>query len=153
MPASVGTSWVEADASELGSLVPLQHTKLATVLDERQQLREDEVIALDVAGLTTRSVVRTLGGRLMRPAIGRVRTVAQWDDVLRNMDDVGGDSDSDEDAWGGVTLRTLNKHARKNLERAASLIPFDRLPPDLRDAHTKATERYGASATLPFPGA
>lgn len=150
MPAFVGSSWVEAEAGELDNLVPLQHAKLATLLDERQQLHKDDLVALNVPGLTVNSVVRTPSGRQMRPTAGRARTVSQWENVLRKMDDVGDDSDSEGDSWDGVTMQQLRKNARKNLERAASLLPLDKLPADLRDAHEKATQRYGASATLPF---
>ena len=150
MPTFLGASWVEATTAELDILVPLEHAKLATLLDEKQQLHKADLVGLNVAGLTVNSVVHTPGGKRLRPIAGRARTVAQWENVLRKMDDVGDDSDNDGDTWDGVTMQQLRKNARTNLERAASMIPLDRLPPDLRDAHEKATERYGTSATLPF---
>tara|TARA_B110000046_G_scaffold185541_1_gene227632 strand:+ start:2462 stop:2926 length:465 start_codon:yes stop_codon:yes gene_type:complete len=150
MPPRVGSSWVPVAPEEVHSLVPIENQELASRLDEQQHFTAHELDALNATKLTPNSVITTPTGRRLRPIPLQNKSVANWDTILRRMQ-VSADPDSDDDSvHEGVTLQDLQKNAKNNLERAASLIPFSSLPDGLKQAHQKATERFGVAGTLPF---
>lgn len=68
-------------------------------------------------------------------------TVDQWSAILR---DYSCDESSDDEGAnhrGGSDIVSVRRHARKIIESVAPLVPADRVPEELRDAHDKACRR------------
>ena len=64
------------------------------------------------------------------------KTVAQWDAIVRDVDDDDGDDADDRD--GSLSLALLRENARNAIHVLSRMIPDERVPPDVRDAHAKA---------------